>query len=106
MVDVCKEGRMQLALDAWKRSLYPSITAAAKAFNVPPSTLMPHVKGTPAREESTANGYSSYIIAGFDKFCIERYIILLYMPAHSSHILQPLNVSCFSPLERFHGQKT
>ena len=25
------------------------------------------------------------------------------MPAHSSHLLQPLNVACFSPLKRKYG---
>ena len=25
------------------------------------------------------------------------------MPAHSSHLLQPLNIACFSPLKRKYG---
>ena len=27
------------------------------------------------------------------------------MPPHSSHILQPLDVSCFSPLKHLYGQR-
>ena len=27
------------------------------------------------------------------------------MPPHSSHLLQPLNVACFSPLKRAYGDK-
>jgi hypothetical protein len=27
------------------------------------------------------------------------------MPAHSSHLLQPLNVACFSPLKRMYGDE-
>jgi hypothetical protein len=27
------------------------------------------------------------------------------MPSHSSHLLQPLNVSCFSPLKRAYGDQ-
>lgn len=51
------------------------------------------------------DGHGSHATAEFDKFCTERHIIPLYMPAHSSHLLQPLDVSCFSPLKRFYGQK-
>lgn len=36
---------------------------------------------------------------------MEKKIIPLYMPPHSSHILQPLDVSCFSPLKHFYKQK-
>ena len=42
------------------------------------------------------NGHSSHATATFDHFCTERNIIPLYMPPHSSHILQPLDVGCFS----------
>ena len=27
------------------------------------------------------------------------------MPAHSSHILQPLNVGCFAPLKQAYGRQ-
>jgi hypothetical protein len=52
------------------------------------------------------DGHSSHATAEFDKFCVEKKIIPLYLPPHSSHILQPLDVSCFSPLTHFYGQKT
>jgi len=51
------------------------------------------------------DGHSSHATAEFDKFCTERKIIPLYMPPHSSHLLQPLDVSCFSPLKCLYGQK-
>lgn len=44
--------------------------------------------------------------AEFDRFCMEKRIIPLYMPPHSSHLLQPLlDVSCFSPLKHLYGQR-
>ncbi|KKA16391.1 hypothetical protein T310_10022, partial [Rasamsonia emersonii CBS 393.64] len=55
MADISKEGRMQLALEAYKKGLFPSKTAAAKAFDVPPRTFMTRVNGTTARKDSTAN---------------------------------------------------
>ena len=37
------------------------------------------------------DGDSSHATANFDHFCMERGIIPLYMPPHSSHLLQPLD---------------
>ena len=51
------------------------------------------------------DGHSSHATAEFDRFCMERRIIPLYMPSHSSHILQSLDVSCFSPLKHLYGQR-
>jgi hypothetical protein len=41
----------------------------------------------------------------FYKYCEEEKIIILCMPAHSSHLLQPLDVGCFSPLKRAYGNE-
>ncbi|ODM14636.1 hypothetical protein SI65_09981 [Aspergillus cristatus] len=51
------------------------------------------------------DGHSSHATAEFDRFCTERNIIPLYMPPHSSHLLQPLDVGCFSPLKRLYGER-
>lgn len=51
------------------------------------------------------DGHGSHATAEFDRFCMEKKIIPLYMPPHSSHLLQPLDVSCFSPLKRLYGQR-
>lgn len=51
------------------------------------------------------DGHSSHATSEFDKFCTDKHIIPLYMPPHSSHLCQPLDISCFSPLKRFYGQK-
>ena len=51
------------------------------------------------------DGHSSHDTASFDHFCMERKIIPLYMPPHSSPLLQPLNISCFMPLKHYYGQK-
>ena len=45
------------------------------------------------------DGHESHHSANFDEYCKANNIIALYMPAHSSHILQPLDVGCFSPLK-------
>jgi hypothetical protein len=45
------------------------------------------------------DGHSSHATPEFDKFCAERSIITLCMPAYSSHLLQPLDVGCFSLLK-------
>jgi hypothetical protein len=46
------------------------------------------------------DGHGSHLTPGFDKACKDNNIIAIYMPAHSSHLLQPLDVGCFSPLKR------
>ena len=51
------------------------------------------------------DGQSSHATAEFDGFCTERNIIPLYMPPHSSHLLQSLVVSCFSLLKCLYGER-
>lgn len=31
--------------------------------------------------------------------CFENHVFLIYLPAHASHILQPLDLAVFSPLK-------
>jgi hypothetical protein len=45
------------------------------------------------------DNHESHINIEFRSFCEENNIILLWMPPHSSHLLQPLDVGCFSPLK-------
>ena len=51
------------------------------------------------------NGYGSHVTLEFDLFCKEHSIITLCMPPHSSHLLQPLDVGCFSVLKRSYGRQ-
>ena len=51
------------------------------------------------------DGHESHMSAEFDRFCKERNIITISMPPHSSHLLQPLDVGCFSPLKRAYGRE-
>jgi hypothetical protein len=51
------------------------------------------------------DGHGSHMTTRFREFCLQNHILTLCMPAHSSHILQPLDVSCFGPLKRSYGQK-
>lgn len=49
------------------------------------------------------DGHGSHATPEFDQYCKDRNIITLCMPAHSSHLLQPLDVGCFSVLKRSYG---
>ena len=51
------------------------------------------------------DGHESHHSDEFEEYCKEHNIVTLCMPTHSSHILQPLNVSCFSPLKKAYGQQ-
>ena len=49
------------------------------------------------------DGHESHCSVDFQDYCREHKIITLCMPPHSSHLLQPLDVACFSPLKRCYG---
>ncbi|KAL1957219.1 hypothetical protein VTO42DRAFT_6253 [Malbranchea cinnamomea] len=50
------------------------------------------------------DSHGSHVTPEFDSFCMENKIVLLYMPPHSSHLLQPLDMSCFSALKKAYGR--
>ena len=50
------------------------------------------------------DGHGSHINAEFHRFCSENSIIALCLPPHSSHLLQPLDVCCFSVLKRSYSK--
>ncbi|EAQ87051.1 hypothetical protein CHGG_08304 [Chaetomium globosum CBS 148.51] len=51
------------------------------------------------------DGHGSHSTPEFDKFCTEHRILTECMPSHSSHYLQPLDVSCFAVLKRTKHQR-
>lgn len=51
------------------------------------------------------DGHESHQSQDFKDYCLEHKILTLCMPPHSSHILQPLDVVCFSPLKRSYSQR-
>ncbi|KAH7548829.1 hypothetical protein BM1_10854 [Bipolaris maydis] len=51
------------------------------------------------------DGHGSHATPEFDQYCTENKIITLCMPPHTSHLLQPLDVSCYSPLKRAYGRE-
>jgi hypothetical protein len=50
------------------------------------------------------DGHGSHVTPEFDQYCMDHSIIVLCMPPHSSHLLQPLDVGCFSVLKRSYGR--
>jgi hypothetical protein len=60
---------------------------------------------TGAKRLLIVDGHDSHETMEFKDFCKEHGIITLCMPAHSSHLLQPLDVGCFSPLKRAYGHE-
>jgi hypothetical protein len=51
------------------------------------------------------DGHESHHSQGFKDYCLKQKILTLCMPPHSSHILQPLDVVCFSPLKQKYSQR-
>ena len=52
------------------------------------------------------DGHSSHVSPKFIAFCITHSIDLMILPAHSSHITQPLDVAVFGPLKTALGRET
>ena len=46
------------------------------------------------------DGHDSHVTWEFLDYCLQNDIIPLCLPAHSTHILQPLDVGLFGPLQR------
>jgi hypothetical protein len=53
-----------------------------------------------------ADGHGSHIQGDFIAYCMENKIDLLIMPAHCSHILQPLDVGVFTAFKLYHAVET
>jgi len=51
------------------------------------------------------DGHGSHIDLEFLWICKQNKVRLLFLPAHSSHILQPLDLSVFSVVKRFYRQQ-
>jgi hypothetical protein len=51
------------------------------------------------------DGHESHESAAFQEYCKANNIITLCLPAHSSHLTQPLDVGCFSVLKRMYGRQ-
>jgi len=58
-----------------------------------------------ARQLLLIDGHDSHTSLEFQDICKENKIYTLCMPSHSSHLLQPLDVGCFSPLKRAYGHQ-
>ena len=50
------------------------------------------------------DGHGSHLTPSFDQICKENNIIPICMPAHSSHLLQPLDIGCFAVLKRSYSR--
>jgi hypothetical protein len=51
------------------------------------------------------DGHSSHLTPEFQEFCRNHRIILLCLPAHTSHMLQPLDVAVFSSLKHWYRRE-
>ncbi|KAF8247323.1 DDE-domain-containing protein, partial [Wilcoxina mikolae CBS 423.85] len=50
------------------------------------------------------DGYGSHITYEFVNYCESHDIILYCLPPHSTHLLQPLNVGLFAPLQHSYSK--
>ena len=51
------------------------------------------------------DSHSSHDTYEFKEYCIEHNIAFFYFPSHATHLLQPLDVGVFGPLDRYCSQE-
>lgn len=51
------------------------------------------------------DGHKSHVAVDIIEWAQERKVILHILPAHTSHILQPLDVGCYGPLQRIYDNE-
>lgn len=72
----------------WLKEVFEPATAAIKPL---PQLLI-------------LDGHGSHVSFDFIEFCVQENILLLCLPAHSTHLLQPLDVGLFSPYQHYYGR--
>lgn len=50
------------------------------------------------------DGHDSHVTIEFVRFCKDHNIRLYCLPAHTTHLLQPLDVEVFGPLQQAYGK--
>jgi hypothetical protein len=101
-------------IESWFDSLAPNwkINKSANGWTTDEISLdwlqnhfIPYIEGRSKGKYRllVLDGHGSHLTAQFDQICTEHNIIPICMPAHSSHLLQPLDVACFAPLKRAYG---
>jgi hypothetical protein len=50
------------------------------------------------------DNHGSHVSPEFDMYCKANFIMVLQMPAHLSHYLQPLDVDCYASLKILYGR--
>jgi DDE superfamily endonuclease len=51
------------------------------------------------------DGHESHCTLEFIEYCVEKKIILLVLPPHTTHLLQPLDVAIFQPLAKYYSSE-
>ena len=49
------------------------------------------------------DGHTSHLTWEFFDFCLSHRVIPLCFPSHSTHLLQPLDVGLFGPLQHYYS---
>jgi hypothetical protein len=63
------------------------------------------IKYAPAHDDNSIlllmDGHSTHISVGLLEWAKSMNIVIFILPAHTSHLLQPLDVACFGPVQQF-----
>ena len=49
------------------------------------------------------DGHKSHVAVDIVEWAKKNNIVIFVLPAHTSHVLQPLDVACFGPFQRMYN---
>jgi hypothetical protein len=90
LIDKIKEWRFTTSTNGWT-SYAIALEWLTKIFIPDTATTVPRLL--------TMDGHGSHVTDDFMWHCYQANIYLLFLPPHSSHVLQPLDLAVFSPLK-------
>ena len=61
------------------------------------------MKSTTEKRVLVVDGHNSHFSMEFLQFCSHNQIELFYLPLYRTHILQPLDIALFGPLQKCYG---
>jgi len=98
LIDTCKDWKFTYSKTGWNNS-YLSI-AWLKHFN---NITKGRLTSQQQYRVLIINGFEIHIHIEFVEYCISHRIITYCLPSQTTHLLQPLDVGLFSPLQKAYG---
>jgi len=100
LINICKDWKFTYSKTGWNNS-FLSIAWLKHFDNITKRWLV----SLQQYRFLILNGCEIHIYIAFIEYCISHRIIAYCLPSHTTHLLQPLDVGLFSPLQKAYGKE-